>query len=113
MAMNEAQSALADRVRALLSDEADLTEKAMFGSRAFLLEDRITVAVFSAPALLVRVDADDAATLLLEPGASAAVMGPQRREMGPGWLLIDSEHLANDEQLLFWVDTARDYQRRR
>ncbi|TQJ32403.1 TfoX/Sxy family protein [Microbacterium sp. SLBN-146] len=113
MPVNEAQSALADRVRALLSDEADLTEKAMFGSRAFLLDDRIAVAVFSAPALLVRVDAEDAASLALEPGASPAVMGPQRREMGPGWLLIDSDHLTSDEQLLFWVDAARDFQRRR
>lgn len=111
MPMSEAQCDLADRVRALLSDEVALTEKAMFGSRAFLLDDRIVVAVMGDAALLVRVGREDAATLTLEPGAGPAVMGPRRREMGPGWLLVAPGAVADDERLLFWVDAAREHRR--
>lgn len=107
--MSEAQRELADRVRAMLSDAEGLTEKAMFGSRAFLLGEKIVVAVFSDASLLVRVDAEDSATLALEPGAAPAVMGPKRREMGPGWLLVDNAALTDDERLLFWLDAAREF----
>lgn len=109
--MSEAQQALTDRTRALLADDADLTEKAMFGSHAFLLDDRIVVAVMRDAQLLVRVSVDDAAPLTLEAGAAPAVMGPNRREMGPGWLLVAADALADDERLLFWIDAAREFNR--
>ncbi|GAA5032426.1 TfoX/Sxy family protein [Microbacterium fluvii] len=109
--MSEAQSTLADRTRALLAGEPDLTEKAMFGSRAFLLDERIVVAVMRDARLLVRVGVEDAATLMLEPGAGPATMGPNQREMGPGWLLVEPDALADDERLLFWVDAARGFNR--
>lgn len=111
--MNEAQSAMADRVRALLADEPGVTEKAMFGSRAFLLDEKIVVAVFSSAELLVRVGDEDGPTLALEPGASPAAMGPRRREMGPGWLTVDPAHLEDDGSLLAWIDAARDFHRSR
>lgn len=109
--MSEAQQALTDRTRALLADDADLTEKRMFGSHAFLLDGRIVVAVMRDAQLLVRVSVDDAATLTLEAGAAPAVMGPNRREMGPGWLLVAADALADDERLLFWIDAAREFNR--
>ncbi len=109
MPMSEAQHAMSDRVRALLVDDPTLTEKSMFGSRAFLLGERILVAVFSGADLLVRVDAEQDDVLLLEPGAARAEMGAKKRTMGPGWLLIDHDSLADDERLLFWIDVAREY----
>lgn len=111
MPMNETQSAMADRVRALLADDPSLTEKSMFGSRAFMLDDRIAVAVFGGSDLLIRVDVEQEDTLLLEPGAGRALMGAKKREMGPGWMLIDHDSLADDERLLFWVDVAREHNR--
>ncbi len=111
MAMSEAQSVLTDRVRALLADEPALEERAMFGSRAFLLDEKIVVAVFRDASLLVRVGVEDAAALALEPGVAPAVMGPRRREMGPGWLLVEPAHLDDDTRLLFWLDAARDHRR--
>jgi len=109
--MSEAQRALADRIRAVLADEADLTEKAMFGSSAFLLGSRIAVAVMGDARLLVRVGVEQSASLTLEPGAAPATMGPNQREMGPGWLLVAPEALTDDERLLFWVDAAREFNR--
>lgn len=106
---SEAQHALIDRVRALLVDDPTLTEKSMFGSRAFLLDDRIVVAVFSGADLLVRVSAEQDAVLLLEPGAARAEMGAKKRSMGPGWLLVANEALSDDERLLFWIDVAREH----
>jgi len=111
MPMSEAQQELTDRTRALLADESDLTEKAMFGSHAFLLDDRIVVAVMRDAHLLVRVSVEDAATLTLEAGAARAVMGPNQREMGPGWLLVAPDALADDDRLLFWIDAAREFNR--
>ncbi|GAA1933214.1 hypothetical protein GCM10009775_26500 [Microbacterium aoyamense] len=109
--MNEAQSAMADRVRSLLADEPTLTEKSMFGSRAFMVNDRILVAVFREADLLIRVDEEQEAVLMLEPGAGRAYMGPKKRDMGPGWLLIESDAIADDDRLLFWVDAARERNR--
>ncbi|MFD4958926.1 TfoX/Sxy family protein [Microbacterium sp. NPDC058389] len=109
--MSQSQQELTDRTRALLADESDVTEKAMFGSHAFLLDDRIVVAVMRDAHLLVRVSVDDAATLTTEAGTAPAVMGPNRREMGPGWLLVEPDALADDERLLFWIDAAREFNR--
>ncbi|MET0297814.1 MAG: TfoX/Sxy family protein [Microbacterium sp.] len=112
MPMNEAQGAMVDRVRALLVDDPTLDEKSMFGSRAFLLNDRIAVAVFRDADLLIRVDVEQETTLMLEPGAGRAMMGAKKRDMGPGWMLVDHGSLADDDRLLFWVDAARDHNRR-
>lgn len=111
MPMTEAQNGMADRVRALLADDATLSEKSMFGSRAFLLNDRIAVAVFGEADLLIRVVPEQEELLMREPGAARATMGPRRRDMGPGWMLIDHETLADDDRLLFWIDVARDRNR--
>lgn len=112
MPMSEAQSALSDRVRAILSDEPSLHEKSMFGSRAFMVNDKIVVAVFKEADLLIRVDPADEDVLMLQPGAGRAYMGPARRDMGPGWMLVEHTALDDDDALLTWVDTARDFNRR-
>src|SRR4051812_18717726 len=47
---------LAQRLRALVADERDLTEQRMFGGLAFLVGGNIAVAVSGQGGLLVRVD---------------------------------------------------------
>lgn len=104
--MDVQQEELADRVRALLTSGADIEEKRMFGTRAFLLDGRILVGARKGGVLLVRVDEENGAALVTRPGVDVAVMGP--RTMGTGWLDVSSTVLAHDEDLIFWLDVARE-----
>lgn len=97
---------LADRVRALLMSEPGLEEKRMFGTRAFLLDGRILVGTRREGVLLVRVTDEKGVELLTEPGVSIAVMGA--KPMGPRWLDVAPSVIEDDEDLMFWVDAARE-----
>lgn len=104
--MDIAGEELADRVRALLTLDADVEEKRMFGTRAFLHDGHILVGARSGGVLLVRVDEERGAQLITRPGVATAVMGP--RTMGTGWLDIAPEQLVDDADLAFWLDVARE-----
>ncbi|WP_223172789.1 TfoX/Sxy family protein [Microbacterium sp. NIBRBAC000506063] len=107
--MNEKRAELADRIRSLLSDEPTCEQKRMFGSLAFLVYGRIVAAAWGEGDLLVRVDPERSADLLLSDGVRQAEMGPRRKKMGLGWLDVPAEVVADDERLLFWIDAAREY----
>jgi hypothetical protein len=47
---------LADRIRELLVDESDVTEKKMFGGLAFLIRGNMAIAASGQGGLLVRTD---------------------------------------------------------
>ncbi|KJQ54933.1 TfoX/Sxy family protein [Microbacterium sp. SA39] len=104
--MDAAGEELADRVRALLGTGADLEEKRMFGTRAFLVDGRILVGARKNGVLLVRVDEETGAALLTQPGVEVAVMGA--KTMGNSWLDVSPEVLADDDTLMFWLDAARE-----
>lgn len=103
------RDALAERLRALLADEPSLAEKAMFGSRAFMVREKLVACAFKHGHLLVRVDADREDELLARPGADRAVMAG--RDMGAGWLLVDAEAIVDEEALTSWLDIALDHNR--
>ncbi|MDQ0612507.1 hypothetical protein QF046_000148 [Microbacterium sp. W4I4] len=96
---------LADRVRALLTSEPSLEEKRMFGSRAFMINGRILVGARSGGTLLVRLTEEHGAAMQTRPGARIATMGG--RTMGPSWLDVDGAVL-DDDELMFWIDAARE-----
>ncbi|MDX2400104.1 MULTISPECIES: TfoX/Sxy family protein [Microbacterium] len=104
--MDAAGNELADRVRALLSADAAIEERRMFGTRAFLDDGRILVGARPGGVLLVRVDDENGAALLTQPGVSRAVMGA--RTMSAGWLDVVPEVLGDDTALMFWLDVARE-----
>ncbi|WP_435745593.1 TfoX/Sxy family protein [Microbacterium sp. PMB16] len=104
--MDAAGEELADRVRALLSNGPEVEEKRMFGTRAFLLDGRILVGARKNGVLLVRVDEETGASLVIRPGVSVAVMGA--KTMGNSWLDVSPGVLADDDALMFWVDAARE-----
>lgn len=104
--MDAAGNELADRVRALLSADAAIEERRMFGSRAFLDDGRILVGARPGGVLLVRVDVENGAALVTRPGVSRAVMGA--RTMSAGWLDVVPEALKDDAALMFWLDVARE-----
>ncbi len=107
-ALTPEQHHLVQRVRALVDDEPDVREVSMFGGRAIMVNDKMIVSAGKTGDLLVRVTAERHEALLAEPGAAQAQMGAGRG-MGPGWLTVAPEAVADDERLTFWVDVARDH----
>ena len=91
---------LAHRVRALLANEPQVTERRMFGGLAFLVDAKMAVAVSREGGLLLRVDPAQRDRLLARPGARVCVM--RGREMD-GWLRVDDEALRTKRQLGAWV----------
>ena len=91
---------LANRIRELVSHEADVTEKKMFGGLAFLVGGNMSVAASGQGGLMVRVDPEDTDALLAMPHARPFEM--RGREM-QGWLRVDPEGLRTKRQLAPWV----------
>ncbi len=100
-----AQTDLADRLRSLLADEPVLTEKPMFGTRCFMVGDKLLVCAMKNGGLLVRVDPAEHEDLLGHPGAAQAEMGPGRT-MGPGWIEVAPSAIADAAGLGVGVDEA-------
>ena len=99
---------LARRVRELLSDEPDITEKRMFGGLAFLAGGNMAVAASGEGGLLVRVDPEQTDALLEEPGAGPFEM---RGRPVDGWLRVGAEDVATKRQLAPWVQRGLAYAR--
>jgi len=97
---------LADRLRQLLSERADLSEKKMFGGVAFLIEGNMAVAASGQGGLMVRVGPAQSATLVATTPARMIEM--QGRQM-PGWLRVDSADLAGHNELEAWVARGVSY----
>lgn len=100
---------LADRVRAVLSTEPGVSEKAMFGGLAFLLDGAMAVAVAGQDGLMVRSDPARADELTAAEGVERMVM---RGRALDGWLLVAPQALdddtPDDRALRGWVTTGRD-----
>ncbi|WP_167149826.1 TfoX/Sxy family protein [Actinomyces sp. ZJ308] len=109
-AMTPEQRCLVQRVRDLVADEPDVREVSMFGGRAIMVNDKMIVSIGKSGDLLVRTDAEHHEALLAEPGAEQAQMGAGR-DMGPGWITVAPETIADDEHLTFWVDAAMSHNR--
>ena len=75
-----------------------------------MVNDKMIVSAGKSGDLLVRADAERHGALLAEPGAAQAQMGAGR-VMGPGWITVAPEVVADDERLVFWVDVAMSYNR--
>jgi TfoX/Sxy family transcriptional regulator of competence genes len=91
---------LAERVRELLADERDVTERKMFGGLAFLLNGHMSVSASHTGGLLVRVDQADSEAALARPHAAPMQMGG--RTMA-GWILVAPEGVRTKRQLTEWV----------
>jgi TfoX/Sxy family transcriptional regulator of competence genes len=99
---------LAERIRGLLRDELDVTEKRMFGGLTFLVNGNMSVTVSGRGGLMVRLDPDDAAARL-----DGDVVTPFEMRGKPmkGWLRVGEPGYAADDQLHDWVDRSVEYAR--
>ena len=100
--------ALAERIRAMLADQGDVTEKKMFGGLAFLIGGNMSVSVSGQGGLLLRCESAQTADLVREPHATTAVMRGRAME---GWLRVDADGVQTDEELRKWVTRGVDYAR--
>ena len=105
-----AQTELAARLHGILGDDPTTRVISMFGSRAFMVRDKMVCCALKGGHLLAHVDPDDDAKLSGDPGASPAEMG-SGREMGPGWIQVSAEVITEDSRLRFWVDACMDLNR--
>jgi TfoX/Sxy family transcriptional regulator of competence genes len=98
---------LAARIRTVVADEPDLTEKRMFGGVAFLINGNMAVSASGQGGLLLRVDPEQTDALIRETGASRAVM--RGREMD-GWLRVNTQAITA-AALQRWIGVGLSYAR--
>jgi TfoX/Sxy family transcriptional regulator of competence genes len=99
---------LANRIRELISGAPEVSEVAMFGGLAFLVNGNMSVAASGQGGLLVRVDPEDADALLAKPHAKPFEM--RGRPMN-GWVRVDAEGARTKRQLEPWVRRGVAYAR--
>ena len=98
---------LAVRVRALLADERQVAEKAMFGRRMFMLEGKLAVGV-AGDELMVRVGVEGRREALGQPRTRACVMSGRHLE---GWVLVQPTAVATEAGLDAWVQRGAAFAR--
>jgi len=99
---------LAGRIRTVLGDRPDLTEKQMFGGLAFLVGGNMAVAASGQGGLLVRVDPAESDALVAS--TNARLMEMRGRRM-PGWLRVDAADVSTKRALESWVKRGISYAR--
>ena len=99
---------LADRIRELIGDQPDVTEKKMFGGLAFLIGGNMAVAASGQGGVLVRVDPAESEALVTETNARPMEM--RGREMA-GWLRVGAEDVRTERELARWVELGTSFAR--
>ena len=97
---------LANRLRELLADEDNITEKKMFGGLAFLLNGHMSVSASGKGGLLVRVEPSDTEALLERDHVERMVMGGRSMD---GWLRVGPEAVRTKRQIEPWVKRSVRY----
>ena len=99
---------LANRLRECLQDEPSVSEKAMFGGLAFLVNGNMAVSASGQGGLLLRVDPAQTESLVAKPHARRFEM--RGREMD-GWLRVDAEGIKTLRDLKKWGTIGVSYAR--
>jgi TfoX/Sxy family transcriptional regulator of competence genes len=99
---------LAERIRDLLVDESDLTEKKMFGGLALLIGGNMAVAASGQGGVLARVDPAQSDRLVATTNARPMEM---RGKQMQGWLRLAPDDVRTKRQLARWVDLGATYAR--
>lgn len=96
---------LSGRIRAALVHVADVTEKRMFGSLAFMVRDKMCISV-RAERIMCRIDPALHDAALERGGSRTVVMGGREYR---GYVDVDAESVSTKAALNYWVDLALSY----
>jgi len=99
---------LAHRIRGQLADETGVTEKAMFGGLAFLLDGNMAVGITSTAELMVRVGRDGTDDALAQPHTRPFDMTGRPMK---GWILVERAGFDSDSDLGGWVQRGLSFAR--
>ncbi|NNG19901.1 TfoX/Sxy family protein [Naumannella sp. ID2617S] len=99
---------LAERIRAAVSEEPNVTELKMFGGLAFLINGNMAACAANAGTLMLRVPPDSGGELAEQPGVEPVEM--QGRLM-TGWLYVSPDLLETEESLGRWLQLGVEYAR--
>jgi TfoX/Sxy family transcriptional regulator of competence genes len=99
---------LAERIRELVAEEPNLTEKKMFGGLAFLIGGHMSVSASGQGGILLRIDPQQTDELLQKPHAAPFEM---RGRTMDGWLRVDPDGLKTKAQLERWVARGVEFAR--
>jgi TfoX/Sxy family transcriptional regulator of competence genes len=91
---------LAERIRDLLADDPQISERRMFGGVAFMCEGNMACGIIR-DELMVRVGPDAWAAALAEPHARE--MDFTGRSMR-GMVFVEPDGFAEDDDLAAWID---------
>ena len=97
---------LAERLREQLAQVDNVTEKAMFGGLAFLVNGHMAVSASRRGGLMVRVGAERNEEALARPHAQQIEM--KGRPM-TGWIWVQEEGIRTKRQLQSWVRRGVDF----
>ena len=94
---------LASRIRAVLGEDNEIVEKRMFGGLAFMCKGHMLAGVIGSD-LVARVGKESYAESLVR--AHVREMKFTGRPMS-GFVLVDPDGLAGEEDVRFWIDRCR------
>ena len=102
MAINEK---LTDKIREALVDADNIEEKKMFSGIAFMVNDKLCIAVRS-DNIMLRIDPSLHDKLVEEPGCSTMIMKGKSLN---GYVVVDESVLDTKKQINYWIKLALDY----
>jgi len=98
----------AHRVREQLADHIGVTEKAMFGGLAFLVNGNMAVGLSGGGELMVRVGPDASDAALARPHTRLFDMTGRPMK---GWILVAPDGVRTQRQLAVWVSRGVEFAR--
>lgn len=98
--------ALADRIRQVLIEQSDVSERKMFGGLSFMIGDKMAVAASGRGGLLVRVDPATMDTVIATTAAESMDMGTRKMR---GWVHVAADAIRTKRDLTTWVRRGIDY----
>ncbi len=97
---------LLERLRERLAGEQGLSERAMFGGVALMLDGNMCVGVMKGGGLMVRLSRDEGEAVLAEPHTREMDMTGRTMK---GWVVVEPAGYASDDGLQRWVRRAVAY----